>query len=189
MVVYKNLVLFCYNIEIIFVDIRVKRVPIGKKAKKIIKLLIKKYFSKYKNSITTNYKSNLIYRSKLSIDEKRYLVWYRLKDEDKPSQNTKAYKLHLQSTNTLVVSKLRDYLTSSYTNTLFRSKDKISQVLNIVIEHYPKSASNIFSIDANKHFELVSAAFEIMSLGGELQTIRGFFISIRSATCRILLNV
>ncbi|KAH6667245.1 PAZ domain-containing protein [Halenospora varia] len=82
-----------------------------------------------------------------------------------------------------------DYLTSSHGSTLFGSKDEIIQALNIAMGHYPKSASTIFSVGANKHFELAPATSERMSLGGGLQAIRGFFISVRSATCRILLNV
>ncbi len=55
--------------------------------------------------------------------------------------------------------------------------------------YYLKSASNIFSMGVNKHFKLALAAFETMSLGGGLQAIRGFFISVQSITCYILLNV
>jgi eukaryotic translation initiation factor 2C len=189
MVAHKDLILFRYSIEIIPIDTGVGRVPTGKRAKRVIELLVEEHFSEHKNSIATDYKSNLICRSELPIDEEGYLVRYRSEDEDEPSQNAKAYRLRLRSTGTLAVSELIDYLTSSHASTLFGSKDEIIQALNIVMGHYPKSASNIFSVGANKHFELAPAAFETMSLGGGLQAIRGFFISVRSATCRILLNV
>jgi hypothetical protein len=181
--------LFRYSIEIIPVDAEVRRVPTSKRAKRVIKLLVKKHFSKHKNSIATDYKSNLIYKSELFIDKEGYLVWYRSENKDKPLQNTKAYRLRLQSTGTLAVSELIDYLTSSHASTLFRSKDKIIQTLNIVIRHYSKSAFNIFLVSANKHFKLALAAFKRISLGEGLQAVRGFFISVRSAICRILLNV
>jgi hypothetical protein len=125
MVAYKDLMLFRYSIEIIPVNTGVRRVLTGKRAKRVIELLIKKHFSEHKNSITTDYKSNLICRSELFINKEGYLVRYRSKDKDKPSQNAKAYKLRFQSIGTLVVFKLIDYLTSSYASTLFRSKDKI----------------------------------------------------------------
>ena len=189
MVAHKDLMLFRYSIEIIPVDARVGRVPTGKRAKRVIELLVEEHFSEYKNNIATDYKSNLICRSELPIDEEGYLVRYRSEDEDEPSPNAKTYRLRLQSTGTLAVSELMDYLTSSHASTLFGSKDEIIQALNIVMGHYPKSASNIFSVGANKHFELAPATSETMSLGGGLQAIRGFFISVRSATCRILLNV
>jgi len=186
---HKDLLLFRYSIEIIPVDSGVGRVPTGKRAKRVIELLVEEHFSEHKNSIATDYKSNLICRSELPIDEEGYLVRYRLEDEDEPSQNAKAYRLRLQSTGTLAVSELMDYLTSSHASNLLGSKEEIIQALNIVIGQYPKSASKIFSVGANKHFELAPAAFETMSLGGGLQAIRGFFISVRSATCCILLNV
>ncbi|KAF8847869.1 putative RNA interference and gene silencing protein [Acephala macrosclerotiorum] len=189
MVTHKDLILFRYSIEIIPVDDGVGRVPTGKKTKRVIELLIEEHFSEHKYGIATDYKSNLICRSELPIDEDGYLVRYRSEDEDEPSPNAKTYRLRLQSTGTLAVSELMDYLTSSHASALFGSKDEIIQALNIVMGHYPKSASNIFSVGANKHFELAPAASETMSLGGGLQAIRGFFVSVRSATCRILLNV
>ncbi|KAH6691806.1 putative RNA interference and gene silencing protein [Leptodontidium sp. MPI-SDFR-AT-0119] len=186
-VAHKDSMLFRYSIEIIPVDTGVGRAPTSKRAKRVIELLVEEHFSEHKNSIATDYKSNLICRLELPIEE--YLVRYRSEEEDEPSQNAKAYRLRLQSTGTLAVSELMDYLTSSHASTLFGSKDEIIQALNIVMGHYPKSASNIFSVGANKHFELAPAALETTSLGGGLQAIRGFFISVRSATCRILLNV
>jgi hypothetical protein len=72
---------------------------------------------------------------------------------------------------------------------MFKSKEEIIQALNIVVGHCPKAASNIFSIGANKHFQVASDGSDSMSLGGGLQAIRGFFVSVRAATARILLNV
>jgi ribosomal protein L31E len=73
-VAYKDLILFCYSIEIIPINARVGRVPTSKRAKRVIELLIKEYFSKYKNSITIDYKLNLICRLELSINEEGYLI-------------------------------------------------------------------------------------------------------------------
>jgi len=87
------------------------------------------------------------------------------------------------------VSELVDYLTSSHASALFGSREEIIQVLNIVVGHHPKTASNIFSVGANKHFELAPAGSETMSLGARLQAVRGFFISVQAATARVLLNV
>ncbi|KAH6717463.1 ribonuclease H-like domain-containing protein [Leptodontidium sp. MPI-SDFR-AT-0119] len=136
----EDLMLFRYSIEIIPVNTRVGRVPTSKKAKRVTELLVKKHFSKHKNNITTDYKLNLICRSELPINKEGYLVRYKSEDKDESSQNTKAYRLRLQSTGTL-------------------------------------------------HFELALAAFKTISLGGGLQAIRGFFISVQFVTCRILLNV
>jgi eukaryotic translation initiation factor 2C len=74
MVAHKDLMLFRYNIEIILIDTGVGRVPTGKRAKRIIELLIKEHFSEHKNNIATDYKSNLICRSELFINKEGYLV-------------------------------------------------------------------------------------------------------------------
>jgi hypothetical protein len=49
-------------------------VPTGKRAKRVIKLFVEEHFSEHKNSITTDYKSNLICKSELFIDKKGYFV-------------------------------------------------------------------------------------------------------------------
>ena len=134
-------------------------------------------------------KSILICRSELPIEDEPYPIRYRFEDEDEPAPNAKTYRLRLQGTGALRVSELMDYLTSTNASSLFGSKDEIIQALNIVIGQHPKAASNIFSIGANKHFELDPARSETMSLGAGLQAIRGFFISVRGATARMLVNV
>jgi len=74
MVAHQDLMLFRYSIEIIPVGAGVGRVPSGKRAKRVIELLVEEHFSEYKNSIATDYKSNLICRLELSISKEGYLV-------------------------------------------------------------------------------------------------------------------
>ncbi|TVY84069.1 Protein argonaute [Lachnellula suecica] len=184
----KDLILFRYSIAVLPVDPG-DRNPVGKKAKRVIELLIEEHFSEHKPDIATDYKSNMISKSELSVNEDGYLVRYRSEDEDESSPNAKSYRLRLKQSGTLAVSDLMDYLTSSHASTMLESMDEIIQALNIVVGHYPKSAANIFSAGANKHFSMSPSTSEQMSLGGGLHAIRGFFTSVRSATCRILLNV
>jgi hypothetical protein len=82
-----------------------------------------------------------------------------------------------------------DYLISTHAGAFFGFKEEIIQALNIVVDHYSKSAFDIFSVGVNKHFELVPVGSEKMSFGVEFQAIRGFFISVRFATSRLLFNV
>ncbi len=182
-----DLILFRYSIEIRADD--AGRKPKGKKVKRIVELLLEEFFPQYRYGIATDYKSNLICRSELPLEEDEYRVQYRAEGEDDPSQNAKTYMLRLQGTGTLAVSELMDYLTSSHASALFGSKEEIIQALNIVMGHYPKTVPQVFSVGANKHFTLSPVASEHMSLGAGLQAIRGFFVSVRSATSRILLNV
>ncbi len=184
MMTHGDLLLHRYGIDIL-ADAAGK-VPAGKRLKRIVELLIEDHYFAHRNSIATDYKSNLICRSELPMEEETYTVVYRAEDEDEPAQNAKTYRLRLQDTGTLRVSELVDYLTSTRASALFGSKDEIIQALNIVVGHHPKTASNIVSVGANKHFPL---DLERMSLGAGLQAMRGFFVSVRAVTSRILVNV
>ena len=61
--------------------------------------------------------------------------------------------------------------------------------MNIVMGHHPKANPAVSSIGANNHFSLDPNAAEVMNLGGGLEVLRGFFVSIRAATARLLVNV
>lgn len=182
-----DLLLFRYSIEVLSDD--AGRKPTGKRLKRIVELLLEEHLSAYRSSIATDYKSNLVCRFELPIEEEPYHVRYRSEEEDEPSQNAKTYRVRLQDTGTLRVSELTDYLTSTHASALFGSKEEIIQALNVVVGHHPKTASNVFSVGANKHFDISTAGVESMSLGAGLKAIRGFFISVRAATSRLLVNV
>ena len=73
---------------------------------------------------------------------------------------------------------------------MISNREAIIQALNIIIGHNPKAAAEIASLGANRHHDLNSLApAECISLGTGLLAIRGFFLSVRSATARLLLNV
>ena len=72
---------------------------------------------------------------------------------------------------------------------MFGSKEEIIHALNIVVGHHPKAASSMVTVAANRHFNLSSSAQDRLCLGAGLQVIRGFFMSVRAATARILVNV
>lgn len=89
----------------------------------------------------------------------------------------------------LTVSELVNYLTSSQVGSMFGSKKEIIQALNIVVGHHLKAASIITTVAANRHFDRNPGPHDKMSLGAGLQAIRSFFMSVRAATARILVNV
>ena len=182
-----DLVLFRYSIEIL--PAAGGRVPVGRKAKRVIEILCEEHFAAYQHILATDCKSNLICKSELPLEEQGYVIQHRLEDEDDPPPSAPSYKVRLQPTGTLSISELMDYLTSSNASELFGSKEEIIQALNIVMGHYPKVSRHIFSKGANRHFSMTPEPFDIINLGGGLQAVRGFFVSVRAATCRILLNV
>lgn len=115
-------------------------------------------------------------------------ITYRAEGEDEPRQDANLYNVHILYTNTLSVNKLTEYLTSMDLAASYDNKEPLIQALNIFLHHYAKSADNTSSIGSAKSFSLRPGAPK-WDLGGGLTAIRGFFASVRTATCRVLVNV
>lgn len=182
-----DLTLYRYSIEISSGG--VGRAPAGKKAKRVVQLALEERLQLCQNDIATDFRSTMVSRNGIEVEEDGYLVTYRAEDEDDPAPNAKQYRVKLQATGVLTVSELVNYLTSSQAGLMFGSKEEIIQALNIVVGHYPKAASTITTVAANRHFNRNSGPHDKMSLGAGLQAIRGFFVSVRAATARVLINV
>jgi eukaryotic translation initiation factor 2C len=159
--------------------------PTGKHLKRIVELLLQEHVSPNRSDIATDYKSFLLSRSSSIIEDKEYRIRYLSEGEDEPSPNARSYRMRLKFTRTLQMSELIDYVTSSNARELFDSKEDMIQALNVVLGHYPKTASSIVSVGANKHFD----GTDKLSLGGGLTAVRGLFLSVRAATSRLLVNV
>ncbi|KAI1182530.1 RNA interference and gene silencing protein [Nemania serpens] len=166
-----------------------RKPPVGKKAKRVIYLLLEEHFLLHKNRIAADFKSNLVSRDKLDIKEGAYTVTYRAEEEDYPAPNATQYKIHMNFTGSLTVSELVNHLASTQAGLVFGSKDEIIQALNIILGHHPKAEPSVATIAANRHFSMNATAQEWISLGAGLQVIRGLFLSVRAATARILVNV
>jgi hypothetical protein len=179
--------LYRYSFEA--VASRGKTNPAGKKLKRIVQLFIEQHLPQYSQGIVTDFKANILSKTELELDQAEYPVTYRSENEDDPAPNANVYNIRLQPTGTITVSDLTNYLTSTQAGRLFYSKDEIIQALNILVGHHPKAASEIASIGANNHFQPAAAANEAFSLGAGLIALRGFFVSVRAATARVLVNV
>lgn len=81
-----------------------------------------------------------------------------------------------------------NHVTSTNIDKHYNEKHHIIQAFNIFLNHYSKSVGNLATIGASKSFVL-SDRLSKASLDGGLTAIRGFFSSVRVATCRILVNV
>jgi len=165
------------------------RSPVGKKLKRIVQLFLEEHMAQYGHDIVTDFKSNILSKAELDLNKTSYAVTYRMEKEDSPSTNAKTYKIKLQSTGTITVSELMDYLTSTQAGKLLGSKEEMIQALNILVGHQPKAASDIASVGANRHFRPAATPTERFDLGAGLTALRGFFVSVRAATARILVNV
>jgi hypothetical protein len=72
---------------------------------------------------------------------------------------------------------------------MLATKPELIAALNIIMGHHPKTSMDVVSVGANKHFGISSQLMERQDLSGGLEVLRGFFISVRAATARVLLNV
>jgi eukaryotic translation initiation factor 2C len=184
---YGELMLHRYSIEV--TELELRKCPTGKRLKRVIQLLIQDHLTQYGHHVVTDFKANLLSKTELDL-KPEYIVTYLSEGEDDPSPNAKRYRILLQPTGTLTVSELMDYLSSTdISSQLFGSKEEILQALNIAVGHHPKQAADIATVGANKHFQLDAALRESFDLGAGLSAIRGFFVSVRAATARLLVNV
>ncbi|KKZ64799.1 hypothetical protein EMCG_09303 [[Emmonsia] crescens] len=166
------------------------RLPIGRKAKQIIRLLIDQEFYEVSDKIVTDFKSTIISSVELEpLQSLPYIVTYRAEDEPTPSANARMYTLSITRSGTLQVGALVDHLSSTHASAIFGGKEEVIQALNIVMGYHPKAAEDIANLGANKHFFINLPDAEKMDLTGGLEVLRGFFSSARAATARILLNV
>ncbi|PGH02672.1 hypothetical protein GX51_04555 [Blastomyces parvus] len=166
------------------------RLPIGRKAKQIIRLFLDQEFYKKSDKIASDFKSTII--SSVELEPLRtlpYVVTYKGEDELEPAPNARMYTLNLTCTGTLQVGALVDHLSSTNVNAAFGGKEEVIQALNIVMGYYPKDSEHIANVGTNKHFFINPPDVEKCDLTGGLEVLRGFFGSVRAATARILLNV
>ncbi|KAH9895506.1 putative RNA interference and gene silencing protein [Xylariomycetidae sp. FL2044] len=164
-------------------------VPVGKKAKRIVQLLLTDHFRMVQSYIATDFRSTLISRKKLTLNRDYYDVIYRVEGVTVQARNATSYRCRVEPTGSLTLSELMDYLTSTQAGLMLGSKDEIIQALNIVVGHFPKAAESVATVATNRHFASRPEAQDRASLGAGLEVIRVFFMSVRAATARILVNV
>lgn len=177
-----NMVLYRYNID-------VSPEAAGRKRHRIVQLLLEtSEMSAYKGHIATDFRSTIVSKVKFTHDDDIIQIQYRSEGEDEPTTSAIVYKARAQYTNTLSVGELVDWMNSTNLAQSFEHKQELTQAFNIFLNHYAKSANNLATIGSSKSFSLHQNAAR-GDLGAGLEVIRGFFSSVRIATCRILVNI
>ncbi|CZR42761.1 putative argonaute like post-transcriptional gene silencing protein QDE-2 [Fusarium proliferatum ET1] len=170
-------------------DIQISPAAAGKKHFRVVQLLLQApEFAAQQGDMATDFRSALVSKTKFSQDEVLVEVPYRSEGEDEPTARATVYKVRVQYTKTLDVGELVNYLNSTSLNQSLVDKQELTQALNIFLNHYAKSAKNLVTIGSTKSFSLSSEAAR-GDIGSGLEIIRGFFSSVRVATCRILVNI
>ncbi|RMZ71484.1 Stem cell self-renewal Piwi [Pyrenophora seminiperda CCB06] len=176
------------NMTLYRYDLDVQPEATGRKRHRIIELLLQTpEMIPHQKDVATDFKSTMISKVKLKHDETYIDLRYRSEGEDEPTENAKEYKIRVKYTNTLSVGDLVDWMNSTNT-TDYANKQDITQALNIYLNHYAKASNSLATIGSSKSFSLGQNATK-GDLGSGLEVIRGFFSSVRVATCRILVNI
>lgn len=142
----------------------------------------------FNGSLATDFRSTLLTKTKLSCDNSQIQVLYRPEGEDEPAAGAVQYIFQLTYTNALSIGTLIDYLTSTNISHSFGEKQEWAQTLNIFLNHFARSSKNITVMGSTKSFPSTQNIGQA-DLGFGLDVVRGFFSSVRMATCRILVNI
>lgn len=161
--------------------------PVGKKARHIVRLLLNEHFPLEKNSIASDFRSTLV--SCVKLTEGTFDVRYKEDLEDDYPEASRVHTVTVQHSGEVNPADLVNYLTSTNALSMLESKEDIIAALNMIIGHHPKTDDGVVSVGANRHYSLRRDTMESFNLGGGLSVLRGFFVSVRAATARVLLNV
>ena len=166
--------------------------PKNKKLKRIIRLMLENLQnSKVKLPIATDFKSTLVCGGMIPQSLWVAKIKYFHEDDRGPSNDSRAYTIRIEETPpVLKISELKKFLASTTVIAPFSDRDSILQALNIIFGHYAKSSPMISMVGGNKGFPNANNEHaEKLSLEAGLQAIRGYFLSVRLATFRTIINV
>ncbi|KAF9766502.1 hypothetical protein IL306_001103, partial [Fusarium sp. DS 682] len=170
-------------------DIQISPAAAGKKHFRIVQLLLEApELASQQGNIATDFRSTLVSKTRFPQDEILVEIPYRSEGEDEPAARATVYKVRVLYTKTLNIGELINYLNSTSLGQSLGDKQELTQALNIFLNHYARSAKNLVTIGSTKSFSLNSDAAR-GDIGSGLEIIRGFFSSVRIATCRILVNI
>ena len=170
-------------------DVQVSPAAAGRKCSRVFQLLLQSAeLAPHRYSLATDFRSTLVSKTRFPRDETIVEVRYLSDGEDEPAVGATVYKVGVLYTKTIEVGELIDYLNSTSLGRSFPDKQELIQALNIFLNHHAKSANNVAIIGSTKSFTLNQNTAG-RDLGSGLEVIRGFFSSVRVATCRILVNI
>lgn len=175
------------NLSLHRYDIQISPAAAGKKLFRVVQLLLQSP-ELAGGDVATDFRSTLVSKTKFPQDEILIEVTYRSEGEDEPGARATIYTVRVLYTKTLSIGELINYLNSTSLGQSLGDKQELTQAFNIVLNHYAKSTKNLVTIGSTNSFSLSNSAAR-EDLGAGLEVIRGFFSSVRIATCRILVNI
>lgn len=162
--------------------------PSKLRTKRLFTLLLE--HSDYRG-VVTDYASVLLSRKKLEKVPGSILIPFRAQGTDETPENPAVYNFTIQETGTVLVSDLIEWLKSVRRDIpAFGQRNEVLQALNIIFGHFPQLQSDVATIGRDKqHYSIDRQSANFHDLGGGIEALRGYYKSVRPATCRLLLNV
>ncbi|KAL4782559.1 ribonuclease H-like domain-containing protein [Aspergillus varians] len=172
-----------YNVEI----------PQGngiRKQRQIFNLLLNQHFLEKRDYLAADFRSTLICAVDLLQGnlEQVYDVRYKGELQSEYPEKAAVYPVKVIFTGKVSISDLLDYMSSTNVGSMFRGKSEVLEALNIIVGHHAQASSQLASRAANTHFAICGGSAERFNLGAGLEALRGFSVSVRAATARLLVN-
>lgn len=162
-------------------------VPTGKKLQRCVRLLLQQL----PNTIPTasDYKKSIITAEELPFRQRQFSFQYYAEGQAGPNDGSPTYRARVQHTGCFRFDELLEYLSSTdLACDKPVGREDIIQATNIIIASGMKSNSQMIT-KRNKYFPAGGSFMEMWKIATGLGAFRGFFMSVRAATGRILLNV
>lgn len=174
-----NTILYRYQLKL------VEGSATGRKLKRIIHLLM---MNPRLAGAATDYSSILITTAPIELPLEVSLEYVE-ESENRPRPGNYKF-LIADDPEVLDVSELVADLQAVSFNVDRVRRQEIVQALNIIMARYPTSSPGMMNIGTNRHFPYAdNDPIVRVELDGGLDALRGYFRSVRLATCRILYNV
>lgn len=162
----------------------------GKKLNRIFQLLLEK--PEFSQCVSDG-KSIVVSLQPLNIQqEQTFAITYLAEGQDEPLNNAVTYTVRVVTPTSLDVAGFVNYLGATNTGPKFPQQSETIQALNILFGHHPQANDGVVSIGQNRHFLTDRSQQNVRNvqiLGGGLESLRGYFQSVRPATGGLLLNV
>jgi eukaryotic translation initiation factor 2C len=179
-----NLAVTRYNVE---VTPQAK----GRKLARIFQLLLD--LPEFAGDLVSDMSSMVISKVPLNVsDGYTTEIVYLAEGQDEPLDNAQRYTIKVVTPLSVIVSDFQTHLCAINPGADFNLRSETLQVLNVIFSHFPQSQAETVTTGKNRHFSISRSQANqqnIMSLGGGLESLRGFYSSVRAATGGLLLNV
>ena len=163
-----------------------------KKRKRLIQLLLAEHLDSQDAGLATDYAGMLVCSRPITPNSEGYTVRYRDEEELRARTNAKEYHVSITENDPLDLNTLTRWLGGLVANP-GPSPESFAQAFNLLLTRYPREAARMITIGQNTFYKWPETRTEESQaktdLGYGLFILRGFFLSARMASSRVIINV